>query len=436
MPVSDLIRSNWRLFTIVVTVVAIACVVALVLRNMPPFTIRMATGPKGSAYYGFGERYRAELARAGVEVKLVPTAGSPENLALLSDPRSGVSVGLIRGGTVGASVSRELESLGTVAYQPLWLFHKREFQLGDGFIGLRGRKISIGPSGSGTRTLSLELLKHNDIDEQVSELLTLSPETAGEKLLTGEIDVMLTLNSWEAPIVQKLLGDERIEVSSFPRADAYVALYPFLNKVVVPKGVGNLAKDLPPTDVILLAPKTSLIVRKDLHSAIQYLLLNAAVLIHSGPGIFQHAGQFPAVEAIDVPLSREARQFYKSGPPFLHNYLPFWMVELVEKLVLLLIPVLAVLYPVIRFLPSIYDWLMRLKIFRLYGELRSLDDEIAHADGNERETVAMVARLDQLEAQADSLKLPVAYASMLYVLRNHIDLVRARLRKRSDEAKE
>lgn len=428
MAAREVLGKYWPAVATLVTAAVIAWAAIVVWRNMPPFTIVMATGPKGSAYYEYGQRYREELARAGVGVRLVTAAGSPENLALLQDPHSGVNVGLIRGGTAGAGAARELESLGTVSYQPLWLFHKRELQLAAGFMGLRGRKISIGPVGSGTQGLSLELLKRTGIDAQVSELLNLAPDVAAERLVAGEIDVMLTLNSWESPVVQKLLADERIQVASFPRADAYVALYPFLNKVVLPRGVGDLAKDLPPADLVLLAPKASLVVRKDLHPAIQYLLLNAAVQVHSGPGIFQRAGQFPAAESVDVPLSSEAHRFYKSGPPFLHNHLPFWMVELVGKLLVFLIPVLGLLYPIMRFLPALYDWLMRMKIFRLYGELRALDGAI-HASLTERDTDAMIEKLDRLGEQADSLRLPAAYGSMQYMLRNHIDLVRARLQK-------
>jgi hypothetical protein len=170
-------------------------------------------------------------------------------------------------------------------------------------------------------------------------------------------------------------------------------------------------------------------VRKDLHPAIQYLLLDAAMQIHSRPGIFQHANQFPAAEGIDIPLSREALQFYKSGRPFLHNYLPFWVAELVGTLIFLLIPILGVLYPMIRSLPRLYDWLMRSKITRIYGELRFLEDEIIDARRTGRDISAMVVQFDHLEEQANHLKIPVAYASRLYELRNHIDVVRERLQK-------
>jgi TRAP transporter TAXI family solute receptor len=365
MALRGFLRNKWPVVAIALTAATIVIAVIVMLRTMPPRMIVMATGAAGGAYSEVGERYRAVLARAGVEVRLVSTAGSPENLALLLDPRSGVSVSLIEGGTTGTEAPSRLESLGTVFYEPLWLFHKRGLRNTGLSSDLRGRRISIGPVGSGTRALSLELLKRNEIDGQVSELLALGPQAAGDALLAGKIDAAFILSAWEAPVVQKLLAAEQIELATFPRADASVALFPFLNKVVVPRGIGDLAKDLPPNDVILVAPKASLVVNKDLHPAIQYLLLNAAMQIHSRQSVFHQANQFPAAEAIDIPLSSEALQFYKSGRPYLHNYLPFWAADLFGKLIVLLIPILGVLYPILRFLPPLYDWLMRSKIARI-----------------------------------------------------------------------
>jgi len=204
------LRNNWPAITITVTVVAIFIVALVTLRNMPPRMIVMATGSEGGSFYDVGERYRAALASAGVEVRLVPTAGSAENLALLLDPNSGVNVGLVQGGTIGAEASSKLESLGTLFYEPLWLFHKREVGNTKGHLDLRGRRISVGPLGSGTRELTLELLKRNGIDKQNSELLALTTKESEEKLLAGEIDALGTVNAWEAPIVQKLISDEHI----------------------------------------------------------------------------------------------------------------------------------------------------------------------------------------------------------------------------------
>jgi TRAP-type uncharacterized transport system substrate-binding protein len=429
------LRNNWPSVTIAVTAAAIGFVALVLLSNMPPHRLVMATGPEGGSYYEDGKRYRAAIAKEGVDVQLVPTAGSVQTAALLRDPQSGVSVGLIQGGVIGARNASGLESLGTIAYEPLWWFRRREIE-GAGHGSLRGQKIAIGPEGSGTRALSLDLIERTGMEGQVGELLPLTPLEAAEKLKSGEIDVAFMMTSWESPVVQELLADPRIALSGFPRADAFVALYPFLNKVIVPRGVADLARDRPPADATLIATKTSLVVREDLHPAIQYLLLNAAAEIHGGASIFNRANTFPAPEAIDVPLSNEAVRFYKSGLPVLHDYFPFWMAALIGKLIILLIPIVGILYPMIHFLPRLYDWLMRSKVLRMYGELRLLEDEMARARGSGRDTHEMNARLDRLEQQANQLKVPVAYASMLYMLRNHIELVREGVSKRVDRAAE
>jgi TRAP transporter TAXI family solute receptor len=410
---------------ILLVIVAGVCAVFLLLPSLPPRAIVMATGPKGGAYAELGRRYREILARSGVDVKLLPTSGDFDNLAELRDAHSGVSVSFIQGGTTTQKESPELVSLGAVFYEPLWLFHQRELDL-DGFNGLRGRKVSIGAEGSGSRVLSLELLRRNGMTDDTFVPLALSPAEAGRKLLNKEIDAAFILTSWDSAVVRQLLAAETIELASFPRADAYVALYPFLNKVVVPAGLGDLATNRPASDKTLLAPKVTLAVRKDVHPAIQYALLSAAAEIHAEPGIFQRAGQFPAAEPIGLPLSDEAERFHKSGRPFLQHHLPFWMAVLVERLLVVLIPVIGLLYPLMRFIPALYDWSMRSKIFRLYGEMRFLELQIEHG---KHDLEATTAQLDRIEERANQLKMPKAYASMVYSLLGHIALVRQRLKK-------
>jgi TRAP transporter TAXI family solute receptor len=416
MALREFLRSNWHLLTIAVTAGVIVCAPVFLLSTMPPHSIAMATGPEGGGYYEIGRQYQELLARSGVELRLVPTAGSLENLALLRDRKSGVDIALVQGGTIGKAAG-ELESLGTLFYEPLWIFHRGGVE-GATLAALRGRKVSIGPVGSGSHALLLRLLKLNEIDQEVAELLGLPPQDAADKLLAGEIDAAALLASWDAPVVQQLITNDQVELLNLARADAYVALYPFLSKVTVPRGVGDLAKDLPPADVALFASKASLVVRKELHSAIQYLLLSTAMQIHSGVSMFHRAGRFPAAEGIELPLSREAVQFYKSGQPFLQHNLPFWMASLVGHLLVLLIPTIAVLYPMFRFLPGLYGWLMRRKIARLYGELRFLEDEIT--DGGSTDRAQLTARLDRLEKQASQLRMPIVYESMMYLLRHHI----------------
>jgi TRAP transporter TAXI family solute receptor len=404
---------------------AVVCAAIVLLGTMPPGEIVMATGPAGGAYQEVGEQYKGALQRSGEHLRLVASAGSVENLALLLDPRSGVNIALIQGGTIRKDEAPELASLGALFYEPLWIFHRGGWR-GLTLESVRGRRVSIGPPGSGTSTLSLELLKRNDLDKQVGELLALQPQAAAEKLLAGEIDVAFIIASWDAPAVQRLLADERISLADVSRADAYVALYPFLSKVTVPAGVGDLAKHLPPKDVTLLAPTASLVVRKDLHPAIQYLLLSTALQIHSGVGIFHRAGHFPTAEGVDLPLSDVAVQFYKSGQPFLQKTLPFWMASLVGRLLLLLIPIFGVLYPMARFLPELYNWLMRSRISRLYGELKFLENEItANGSADSRD---LTARLNKLEKEANDLNVPIAYVTMVYLLREQVAIVRDQLK--------
>ncbi len=424
------IRAHRLRFTIemlAVAVVAGAVLWAVIdtLHLLPPRTVTMATGPEGGAYQVFGERYREFLAREGIELRLVPTEGALEDLNKLNDADSGVGVSFLQGGITDEQASPDLVSLGTVFYEPLWFFYRGDL-VDSGTEGLRGRRISAGENGSGTRFLSLKLLARNGITEKDAELLALTPEETARKLLGKEIDAALLLSSYESPVVQQLLATDAVQLASFPRADAYVALYPFLNKVVVPAGLADLVNNRPPTNTVLVAPKASLVVRTDMHAAIQYLLLKAAEHIHSEPGIFHKAGEFPAAEAIDLPLSEQARQFYRSGQPFLQRHLPVWLAVLVGRLLVLLIPILGILYPLFRFVPALYGWKMRRRVYKLYDELRAVE-RVWDSPGARGIASDLVARLDELEKRADQLWVPVSSMGILYLFKEHIAQVRQRL---------
>jgi TRAP-type uncharacterized transport system substrate-binding protein len=422
--IGDYAYKFWR-YLAVAGAVAIFCGASLfILTTLPPRELVMATGAEGGANYELGIRYREILAKEGVKLQLQPTSGSLENLRYLRDPRSAVSVGFIQGGTTTSKEAPELESLGTVFYEPLWLFRRSD--VGEGIQALRGRRLSIGSEGSGGRALALQIIEKTKLDTIVGELLGFPPQVAAEKLIAGDIDAAFIVTAWESPVIQSLLGAKGIELSSAQRADALVAIYPFLHKLVLPAGVVDLLTNRPPADVVLLAPKATLAVRADLHPALQYLLLNAAVQIHSQPGVFQKAGQFPAAESIDLPLSQEAQRFYKTGRPFLQGYLPFWVATLVEKVLVVLVPLAALLFPVFKFLPQSYDWMMQQRIRRLYDEIRSIETEM-EAQGTEIDRSALSTKLDSIDRRANHLQLPNVYASSLYTLRSHIDLVRARL---------
>jgi TRAP-type uncharacterized transport system substrate-binding protein len=407
--------------------VAVLVLLALVatimwLGPLPSRTLIMSTGPAGSDFEELGQRYQAILQRSGIRLQLQSSAGAAENLKRLDDAKSGVQVAFAQGGLTSEAQSPALESLGTMFYQPLWFFTHLTPPASPEM--LRGKKLAIGPEGSGSRVLSLRLLALNGMKPGFAELLPLDAQQAGDALLRGEIDAATMVSSWDSELVRKLLASPQLTTMTFPRADAYVALYPYLTKLFVPMGVGDLATNRPPTDVSLIAPKASLIVRRDLHPALKYLLLEAATETHSSPGIFARAGQFPAAEPGDVPLSRDAQQFYKSGPPFLQRYLPFWLATFTSRLLVLLIPVMGIAYPLLRFAPALYGWSMRRRLFRLYGELKFIEAEIVGGAGPASADV--LARLQRLEERADRLQMPAAFANLLYQLRMHIQLVRGR----------
>jgi TRAP transporter TAXI family solute receptor len=423
-------RAAWLYGGAVVLVLAALLATIAWLGPLPPRHVVMATGAPGSYYEALGRQYQAQLARSGIRLELLNTAGAVENIRLLDDPGSKATIALAQGGITTPEKSPGLESLGTIGYEPFWLFVRSE-RTGTLIEQLRGMRLAIGPEGSGTHALAMQFLALNGVPADTAHLLPLDAQHAAAAILKGDIEGAAIVGSGDTPTVRQLLASSDVNLASFPRADAYAALYPFLNKLVLPAGVGNLATNRPPQDVSLVSPKASLIVRSDLHPAIQYLLLEAASQIHSQPGIFQRADQFPAPEAIDLPLSHDARQFYRSGPPFLQRYLPFWLAVLASRLLVLLIPLLGVAYPLLRLAPTIYGWSIRRRIFRLYGELKYIEGELDQRAGVGREQ--LLAQLDRLELRANQLQVPIGFAHFLYQVRSHIQLVRGRLEEKSAE---
>ena len=391
----------------------------------PPRSVKMAVNPQGSYSAEVVHQYRALLAKDGIDLKLVPSAGAVQSLALLQDAKSGVSVAIIPSGIINEHKSPELTSLGTLFYEPLWCFSKS--RVIRTYEDLAGLNISIGPEGSGAHTLSEEFLARVGIvDGKSAKLFSWPAEKAAAALLNGEIDAAILLDTFEAPVVHELLTAKDVTVNSVTRADAFVALYPFLNKLTLPAGVADMKNNRPSSDVILLATEANLVVRSDLHPAIQYRLLEAASHLHSRARLFQTAARFPAAEANDLPLSVHARQFYKTGPPFLQRHLPFWLAVLVQQLLVLLIPIVGVAYPILQFSPRLYNWIQQRRIYMLYSELTRIEAEMVSAL-SQSDSKDLLQRLDQLDHRANRLSLPQPYLPLLYSLKLHISMVRQQI---------
>ena len=421
------IPTRWRLIAAGAGIVLMIAFAVLLNRSLPPSTVVIATDLEGGIYSQIARHYQEIFTRHGVRLELLATNGSVENVKHLLDPRAGVSVALVQGGVTSTAEAPELVSLGTLFYEPFWLFSRVPRPDQPGRLG-EGLRLSLGIPGSGTYKHARELAAAVGIDLSRAQVRDLDAVQAGEALIRAEVDMIGMMLPLEAPIVHQLFVDESIQAFDWLRADAHVALRPYLSKLVLPRGVADLPRDRPAKDLTLVATKTSLVVRRDLHTAIQYLLLEAASEVHGAPGVFNKAGEFPAAEPIDLPLSTYAHEYYRSGQPFLQRHLPFWLAALASPL-MVLIPVVGLLYPLFRLVPALYRGMVERRIFLLYSDLKFLEMEWENS-ASDTIAGALSERLDRLEERADHLRVPIAYRHMLYTLKHHISLVRQRLREK------
>ncbi|MDD5170066.1 MAG: TAXI family TRAP transporter solute-binding subunit, partial [Syntrophales bacterium] len=377
------------------------------IRPFPPHKLVMATGMAGGSYAEFGEHYRRILARDGIQLILRSTAGAVENLKLLEDESQTVDAGFVQGSIGRIEERSNLVSLGSVAYTPLWVFYRGP-KVMDDLSQMRGKKIAIGPEGSGVRTFSLELLKTADISGPPAVIYELPYTSAKEALIDGRIDVIMMFGSTDNQIILELLQTKDIRLMDFSLAEAYTRHFPDLLHVILPKGVINPAKRFPPADVNLISPTTNLIVRKNLHPALVYLLLKASVEIHGGAGWVNKAGEFPSITKQDDPISEQARNFYKSGGSWFYAYLPFWAATFLDRIILILIPLGMVIVPLIGIAPWIYTWRNRSKYYPWYRELRNIEKELT--DNQQPEKIdEYESKLDRIEEAVNSIHTSVAF---------------------------
>lgn len=390
----------------------------------PPKTVKLAAGAKGGAYYAFANRYAAFMAQRGVRVQVIETAGTVENLRLLQDPSSGVDVALVQGGVVDAATADKLVGLGSVCLEPLWVFLRQgstATYLGD----LKGKRIAIGPEGSGTRPLALRLLAANGVDQQTATLLPLGGTNAVESLLDGRVDVLVTVASVEAESVRRLLADTRVVPFSFAQAEAYAHRFRFLSAVRLPQGVIDLAQNRPTSDLTLISPAATLVARTSFHPALVDLLLQAAASVHAPGDLLSEPGQFPSPLYLDVPVSHDAQRYFKYGSPILQRFMPFWIATSVERIKVLVVPLLVLLLPLFKIVPPTLRWRIRRKITRWYRQLYAIDARIEGADAAALQ--GLLTEIGQVEREVLRIMVPLEFADQLYNLRGHIAFVRERI---------
>jgi TRAP transporter TAXI family solute receptor len=396
------------------------------IQPAPPDTLTLATGGPGGAYQRFGAIYKDVLARHGIRLVEEPTAGSTDNLARLRDPARNVDAAFIQGGTARVQEDDALFSLGAIYHEPLWIFYRAELASGRELAriaDLKGRRVAIGGAGSGTRHLAQELMFANQLDAANTQLLDTGGLALAEAFAGRAIDAAFVVGPTESATVWTLLHTPGLKLMSLEHAEAYTRHFSYLTHLVLPRGAIDVATDLPPRDVSLLAATATLAVRESTHPALIDLLMQALSEAHGGPGVFQKSGEFPRPARADFPLSSEAQRYYKSGKPWLQRYLPFWAATLVDRMVVMLIPLFAVMIPLMKVAPGLYTWRIRSRIYRRYGELKFIEAEL-EADPAKISRAEWHQRVDAIERDVNHMAMPLAYTDMLYTLRMHIGVVR------------
>ena len=411
------------LFLTFITVLAVVWVV----RSAPPRKLVLTSGPAGSSFERWAEAYKAILATHGVTLEVRSSAGSLDNFQRLKAAGSTVDVGFLSGGMAEGTDLHGIESLGSIAYQPLWVFYRSETPI-TRLAELSGKRLAVGGKGSGTRALALTLLAANGITGAPTTFLERDSEVAANGLLDGRLDaVFLMGDSASLQTLRTLVRSTDVRLFNFVQADAYVRRNGFLNRIELPQGSIDLGKNLPEQDITLVGPTVELVARKGLNSALTDLLLEVAQEVHGKANILQKRNEFPAPQEHEIALSADALRYYKSGKGIIYGAISsFWLANLLNRLLVVIVPVALVLIPAIRFFPLAYKWSVQLQIYRCYRPLLRLERDASGPLTRARAT-ELLQRLDEIENTVDALKVPASFADQFYVLRGHVAFVRQRL---------
>lgn len=396
----------------------------------PPSQVTMSTGQENSAYAEFGNKYAAMLSKFGIKTILRISQGSQENLRLLNDPDSGVDIAFVQSGSTEQAEAEKsgLVSIGSLFTEPIWLFYRDDKQLRH-LTQLKGLKVNVGPDGSGVPKLFKNLISVNDVAAEDVKLSDLEDTPATVALLEGRIDALVFSSAPDGLLIQMLLRTPGIKLFDFSQAEAYSRRFPYLSHVVLPRGIVDLGRDLPPKNYHLIAPTATLVAREGLHPALINLFAQAAVSIHGGAGWFRKQGEFPNASYTEIPMMPEAAKFYREGPSLLQHYLPFWIANFFERMWIVILALGALIIPLSRIVPPLYVWKVRSRVYRWYGQLRMVEQAIEDVPSEKCSVVypAQLARLNEIEEKVNRISIPLSFADELYGLRSHINFVRKRI---------
>lgn len=417
-------RLFWRVTLISLLSLLAVAVVFLVANPPPPKKITMATGAEGGSYNALGKRYQSFFAQRGINLELLPTRGAQENADLLAAPGSHVQLAFMQSGLIDPEQAPDLATLGSIGYEPIWIFYRGTDHDGSlqKFTDFANRKVAIGEKGSGTYTEAMHMLSLNGLDK-TTNLVTMSTAQAIDAIERGEIDAIFLIQGLQSQNIQRLLANPALHLANFIRAEAYAQQIPYLERLTIPMGGLDLKRNFPSENIQLIATTTEIVVHKDLHPAIQMLLMQAAKEINGKESPFAKRGEFPAFRGSDLPESEQAALYYQKGLPFLMNHLPFWLAEFIHRTFFFLIPILVLAFPVLKYIPEFWENRMRERINVIYTEIEKLEKQIT-GSYDTHEQAGYLAQLDAIEQLALKVRYSKTHAQDYYTLRSHINYVR------------
>ncbi|WP_228973672.1 TAXI family TRAP transporter solute-binding subunit [Paraburkholderia gardini] len=420
-------RRRWLLIAgVILLLAASGWGVWMLIKPAIQRTIVITTGADGGIYRGFADRYAPILKRDGIKLDIRSSSGSVENYQRLKDPDSDYEVGFIQSGTSSPSESDHLQTIAAVSYEPIWVFYRGATTV-DRLAQLRGKRISVGVPGSGLLNVSLVLLSWSGITRDNTALLEMDAQKAYQGLENGTLDAAFFIGRPDAAMQVTLLNSN-LKLMNFAQADALVQKFPSLSKVIFPRASTSIVKDLPQTDVTLLAATALLVSRDTLHPALTYLLLDAARTVHSGEDYFTPLGTFPNLKTEEFPVSDESTRYFKSGRPFLQRYLPFWLASFIERRLLILVPFTALLLGLLQALPRMAEARIKRRFIVWYREIKSLEDEIWKSSNPGPKQIAQWRdEIETIDANASQIRIPYRYFQDVYALKQAIGVVRGRI---------
>jgi TRAP-type uncharacterized transport system substrate-binding protein len=420
--------NRWQLFKGLAASLCVVGIVSLALTYFipaPPSKVVMATGVKGSSFEYFAKQYREIFARSNIELELRETAGAVETVKLLQDPKSDVQIAFMVGGVSDGKHAPGLLSLGTVYNNPYWIFYSSNEPF-ERLSQLIGKRIAVGPVGTGTRAAADQILGKAGVNSESATLLPFIGSAAVEAVNDGKVDAVWIFGAPDSPSVHSLLLNPNVRIMGFQTAEALTRIFPELARLVLPQGVIDIYKNIPPNDVPLIGSTTKVLVRSDLHPEIVQLLLQTMVEAHSGANIFQRAGEFPNSTDVEYPVAPAAIDFYKNGPSFMQRHLPLWLSVHAQRAIAVLVTAVALSFPMFRFLPTAYNWINRRRLFYWYAQLKKLEASFDTSPVNQHLGKAQ-AEVERIEEAVSHIHFPLTFSDQLYNLRSHIDIVRRKI---------